>query len=280
VTETIRLETVGPVAHLVLARPEKHNALTAAMVQSLLAGLERAGSDDSVKVIAVRAEGVAFCAGYDIADPADFQGAEGEPLRSRIKEVDEKAEWMRRFLLAPKPLVMSVHGVCIGIGTYLALVADFVVASEDASFGLPEERFGSAGATWAYPFLIREVGLKRANEFVMTGRRFPAAEMLDLGLINKVVLSSELRSATDGLCRALTSLPRDGIALNRASKAMCLGSTGHLAAFSFHAGLHPQSERIQRLPDEFDFMAAVERVGMRDAIVERERRFGGDWWGW
>jgi enoyl-CoA hydratase len=279
-TSEVGIEIDGPVMYLTLQRPEKHNALTSEIVDSLLHGIDLAGSLDDVKVVVMRAEGPAFCAGFDITDPADFHGEVGETLRSRIPAIDVKAEWMRRILASPKPLVVSVHGICIGIGTYLALVADFVVASDDASFGLPEERFGSVGATWVYPFLIREVGLKRANELVMTGRRFRAEEMFQMGLVNRVVSRAELSNATSGLCVALASLPRDGIAINRAAKAMSLATIGHLAAFSFHAGLHPLTERIERQPDEFDFMAVVEKLGMREAIAERERHFGGDWWGW
>jgi enoyl-CoA hydratase len=280
VTDLIGFETDGPTACLTLRRPEKHNALTTEMVAALLEGLDRAGADDAVKSVVVRGEGPAFCAGFDITDPADFHGGDDEPLRARLRAIEVKAEWMRRFLLSPKPLVVSVHGMCIGIGTYLALVADFVVATEDASFGLPEERSGSAGATWVYPFLIREVGLKRANEIVMTGRRFGADEFQQIGLVNRVVPTAELVAATDGLCQALASLPRDGIALNRTVKSMSLASIGHLEAFPFHSGLHPHSERIARQADEFDFIAAMEELGMRRAIEERGRRFGGDWWGW
>ena len=61
-------------------------------------------------------------------------------------------------------------------GLYLVLVSNFAVASDDAIFGLPEERFGSAGTTWIYPFLAAQCGLKKANELVMTGRKFDAAE--------------------------------------------------------------------------------------------------------
>jgi enoyl-CoA hydratase/carnithine racemase len=279
-SELVGYQRDGSAARITLQRPEKYNALTAAMVASLLDGVSRAAEDDDVKLVVVRGEGPAFCAGFDITDPADFQGGDAESLRARMNAIDTKAEWMRRLVSSAKPLVLSVHGLCIGIGTYLALVADFVVASADASFGLPEERFGSAGATWAYPFLIREVGLKRANEIVMTGRRYTADEFHTLGLITRVVPIDELELSTASLGDALASLPREGIALNRAVKAMSLATIGHLDSFTFHAGLHPHAERMRREADEFDFMAAVEELGMRSALAERERRFGGDWWGW
>ena len=279
-SEHIAYSRADAVAHLVIDRPDKRNALTAEMVEALLAGVRRASADDDVKVIVIRAEGPAFCAGFDITDTRDFHGASDESPRARLGALREKSAWMREFLLVGKPLVVAAHGACVGIGTYLCLVADFALAADDAAFGLPEERFGSAGATWAYPFLIREVGLKRANEIVLTGRRFGAAEFRDLGLVNRVVPRAELATATDGLCAALASLPRDGIALNRAVKELSLAVVGHLDAFPFHAGLHANAERIRREPDEFDFLAAVEADGMRAALERRNREFGGDWWGW
>ena len=279
-SELIAYERRNSTAYLTLRRAAKQNALTGAMVEQILERLAFAGADDDVKAVVIQGEGPAFCAGFDIADPSDFQGREAETLRSRLRSIEDKSDWMRRFLLSPKPLVVSVHGACIGIGTYIALMADFVVAAEDAFFGLPEERFGSAGATWSYPFLIREVGIKRANEIVMTGRKFSAAEFREMGLINRVVTQKKLSESTASLCEALGSLPREGIALNRTVKSVALATIGHLSAFPFHAAVHPYAERLEREPDEFDFMAIVAKEGLRPAIAERERRFGGDWWGW
>lgn len=278
-TDPLVVHRDGTTLHIRLTRPAKHNAITGPMMSVILAAVGEAGSDDDVKAIVLSGEGPSFCAGYDISDPADFDGAAGAPLRARIAAVDAKADWMRALLHSPKPLIVSAHGLCVGIGTYLALVADFVIAADDASFGLPEERFGSAGATWAYPFLIREVGLHRANEIVLTGRRFAAAEFQRYGLVNRVVAATDLDATTASLCRALATLPRDGIALNRAVKALALATIGHTAAHAFHAAIHPLAEHLPRAAEEFDFMAAVRDVGMRAAIVKRNEVFG-DWWGW
>jgi enoyl-CoA hydratase len=250
------------------------------MVRDLLRFVAEAGARDDVKVIVLRGDGSDFCAGFDVADPADFEGGPDEPRRARIAAIREKSQWLRELLLAPKPLVAAVHGTCAGIGLYLVLVADFAVASSEAGFGLPEERFGSAGATWAYPYLIREVGLKRANEIVMTGRRFSAVEFRSFGLINRVVTRADLDSVTMDLTRAICALPREGLAVNRAVKELALASSGQLAAFALHPVAHPLAEHLRRDPDEFDFMSLVERDGLKSAITTRNERFGGEWWGW
>jgi enoyl-CoA hydratase len=250
------------------------------MVREIPAAVERAERDDDVKAIVLRGEGKSFCAGFDVTDPSDFEGAPGEPRRARIASIREKSEWMRRLLVASKPLVVQVHGSCIGIGMYLVLVADFAIASEDAGIGMPEERFGSAGATWTYPYLILCVGMKRANEIVMTGRKLGAREAEAMGLVNRVVPRERLEAEVDDLAKALGSLPRDGIAVNRAARQLALSFTGHMDAFGFHAAVHPLAEHLRREPDEFDFMRQVEKDGMRSALEQRNHRFGGGWWGW
>jgi enoyl-CoA hydratase len=276
----IDYQTDGPVATVTIRRPEKHNALTAAMVDDLVAAVERAGADDDVKVVVLRGEGRSFCAGFDVSDPTDFEGSPGDPRRARIDSIVEKSEWMRRLFASRKPVVAAVHGHCIGIGTYLLLVCDFAVATTDAGIGLPEERLGSAGATWAYPFLILNVGLKRANEIVMTGRRFSAQEAREMGLVNRVVAPDELDAVVADLARALSTLPRDGLAVNRAARHLATAQLGHQAAFAFHAALHPLAEHLHREPDELDFMALVERDGMRAAVAARTEAFAGEFWGW
>ncbi|MCB0997248.1 MAG: enoyl-CoA hydratase/isomerase family protein [Acidimicrobiales bacterium] len=272
--------TEGPVAHITLRRPEKHNALTSALTRELVDAVGRAGVDDAVKVVLIDGEGPAFCAGFDIGDPADFQGGADEPQRQRIASIEEKSEWMRALFTSRKPIVLGVHGACLGIGTYLVLVADFVVASDDAAFGLPEERFGSAGATWAYPFLAIDVGMKRATEMVMTGRRYDADEAHRMGLVTSVVPRERLEDECRELTSALASLPREGIAVSRAVRNLVLNFTGHLGAFAFHAVAHPLAEHLQREPDEFDFMAEIDRQGLRGAVRARNERFEGPYWRW
>ncbi len=276
----ITYEADGHVARLTIRRAEKHNALTAELMEQLLDHLDRASADDDVKVSVLAADGPTFCAGFDISDREAFDGPPDATRRSRVQAVAEKAEWMRRVLTTRKPLVVAVQGPCIGIGMYLVLVADFAIAAEGATFGLPEERFGSAGATWAYPYLMLDVGMKRATEIVMTGRKYSASEAHAMGLLTRVVADADLPSAADDLAASLSSLPRDGIAVSRAVRELALQMTGHLDVFSFHAVAHPLTERLTREADEFDFMAMVERDGMRAAMEERARRFGGGWWGW
>ena len=276
----IRQHTDGGVTTLTIDAPATRNAFTAQMVNDLIDAIAASGDDDDVKAVVVRGEGRHFSSGFDVTDPRDFEGAPGDSRRSRLAAITEKSDWMRRILDAPKPLVVAVRGSCIGIATYLAVLADFTVVAADASLGLPEERFGSAGATWIYPFLIREIGIKRATEMVMTGRRYSGQEMADLGLVTRAVDSDALGDTVGQLTKALCSLPREGIAINRTIKRLSLDAIGHTSSFGFHAAVHPLAEQMRREDDEFNFMGYAAEHGMKAAIEERNRRFAGDWWGW
>jgi enoyl-CoA hydratase/carnithine racemase len=276
----IRYEVEGNRADIVISRPTKLNAITADMMRSIVEFVRRAGADDDIKVIVIRSVGSVFTAGFDIADPDNFAGAEDEPVRSRIASLAEKAAWMSDLFHAAKPTIIQIQGACVGIGAMMLLVADFALVSEDAAVGFPEERFGSAGSTWAYPFLILSVGIKRANEILMTGRRLDAREITDMGLANQVIPRGHLETATTELTRALCSLPRDGIAANRAAKRLAVGTLGYDNCFTAHAPFHGAAERIERSADEYDFMQSVRDHGLQVAVAERNSVFHGPWWGW
>ena len=273
--------TDGPVARIQLNRPERHNALTDAMFDTIVDHLRAADADDQIKVVVIEGNGKSFSAGFDMSDPDDFYGgAETKGTRFAVRKLRRRAEVMREILYSGKPTVARVHSNCIGAGMYILLVCNFAVASDDLVLGLPEERFGSSGTTWLYPFLASQCGLKVANELLMTGRKIDAAEAERLGLINRVVPRDDLDRATDELVRALASLPRDGIAISRTVAHLTYEMLGIASAFTPHYVAHPMVVKLQREPDEFDFHAASRDKGMKEALRERDEHYGGDYWGW
>ena len=194
--ETVTYEVEGNVATVALNRPQMHNALTDAMFDLVVEGLNRAAADDDVKCVVLKGNGKSFSSGFDLSDPDDFYGgAEDLGARFASRKLKLRAEVMRNILYTGKPTIAQVQNNCIGAGLYLVLVCNFAVASEDATFGLPEERFGSAGTTWLYPFVAAQCGLKKANELVMTGRKFDAHEAERLNLINKNDLKPDTRQS-------------------------------------------------------------------------------------
>ena len=167
----------GLIRYLSFNRPAKMNALTRGMYAGLTKGLNDAAGDFSVRVVVITSEGDHFTAGNDIVDFMD------NPPASDSSEV---ATFLASLLNFPKPLVASVKGNAIGVGTSMLLHCDVVVASPTAKFSMPFTSLGlvpEAGSTFLFPALV---GYQRAARIFMTGDSFDAQEALDMGLIAEV----------------------------------------------------------------------------------------------
>lgn len=173
----ILTEQLGSILHLKLNRPEKKNALTQEMYQSLATKINEAAGDFAIRAVVISSAGDAFTAGNDINDFANNPPMdEGSPVFS--------------FLFAihnfPKPLIASVHGRAVGIGTTMLMHCDIVSANPNTVFSMPFVSLGlvaEGGSSYLFP---RLVGHAKAAEILLTGRNFSADEALQMGLINKV----------------------------------------------------------------------------------------------
>ena len=190
----VRVEVAGRVATVTLDRPEALNAISTELALDLAAAVEPLGVDPGVgAVVLTGAGGRAFCVGADLKQRAglDDQGwfVQREAFRRGFAAV-------RR---CPLPTVAAVSGFALGGGTELAISCDLVVASEEATFGLPEVRLGLVPAGGGTQLLARRVGRSAARELVLTGRRVGAAEALTLGLADRVVPGGEVLAAAAAL---------------------------------------------------------------------------------
>jgi len=173
----ILTELLGSILHLKLNRPEKKNALTQEMYQSLATKINEAAGDFAIRAVVISSAGDAFTAGNDINDFANNPPMdEGSPVFS--------------FLFAihnfPKPLIASVHGRAVGIGTTMLMHCDIVSANPNTVFSMPFVSLGlvaEGGSSYLFP---RLVGHAKAAEILLTGRNFSADEALQMGLINTV----------------------------------------------------------------------------------------------
>lgn len=183
----VLVERHNHLAHLVLNRPEVLNAIDNALGEELSAACAELAADDSVWAIILRGAGDrAFCAGADLKARRDFSpeqwAAQRELFRGMFKQLHS----------VPQPMIAAVHGFALGGGTELAMHADFVVASEDAVFGLTEVSLGIIPGGGGTQNLPRLIGRNRAKELIFTARRVGAAEALQLGLVNRVVAREQL----------------------------------------------------------------------------------------
>lgn len=208
----LRTELVGGVLSLTIDREAKRNALSAAAVDGLLAAL--LAPPDDARVVLVRSAGATvFCAGADLA----VMAAEATGL-----ERHEARGGLRRVVLAmrgcPLPVVARVQGLCLAGGVGLVMGCDVVLASDAAAFGLPEVDLG------LWPFMVgallaRHVSPKVAMELMLSGRRVPAAEARDVGLVSRVVPAPDLDAEVDALCAALAAKPPVAVRLGKAAFA-------------------------------------------------------------
>lgn len=182
---TLRLVIEQGIATLWLARPESRNALNVAMCSELVQMMEALARDDGVRVIVVRGEGVAFCAGADLKERQGMSPAEMVARRVSGFTAYAAIEAMA------KPVIAAVHGPAFGSGCEIIASCDFVLASSAAVFKYPEVGWGTVGATQRLP---RIVGPRMAKELLFTGRAVDAQEALQLGLVNHVYGDDELEA--------------------------------------------------------------------------------------
>jgi methylglutaconyl-CoA hydratase len=194
---------------LTLNRPDKRNAVDSAMVEALLAELERADLDPDVRVVAVRGAGQDFCAGVDLAEllaSADQSPQQNARSAARLGEVFVR---MRKL---PKPVVAIVHGRVLAGGCGLASACDLVVAHADAQFGYPEVRRGFVPAM-VMAMLRRIVGEKVAFDLVATGRLLTAAQAGAIGLVSRVLPAAEFEAQSGAIVSQLAGASASALAL-------------------------------------------------------------------
>jgi enoyl-CoA hydratase/carnithine racemase len=191
---TIRLEREGAVAILTIDRPEVRNALDFKTSDELVEAWRSFRDDDDLRAAILTGAGDrAFCAGADLRGVAEFYRNLTSAERLRRAEQQPGLGGITRNLAVDKPVVAAINGHCLAGGLEIALACDLRVASENATFGLPEVTRGilpGAGGTQRLP---RLVGPERALDLILTGRRIDAREAERMGLVGRVVPFDRLR---------------------------------------------------------------------------------------
>ncbi len=257
--EPVLLEEQGPVASIRLNRPDVLNALDVAMAEGLHAALQSIAARQEVRVIIIRGEGRAFCAGGDVGsfrtapDVAEHVDAIIQPFHRAVTLLSE----------LPKPSVAMLHGAVAGAGLSLALACDFALAADDARFTLAYSRIGASPDGSASWFLPRIVGLRKAKEIALLADLFDAAEAHRLGLVNRIVPADRLEGEIMALAERLATGP-----------TAAYGRIKALVHRSFDAGLKDQLEAerqaFKALTATADF-----REGVAAFIEKRSARFEG-----
>ncbi|WP_425046152.1 crotonase/enoyl-CoA hydratase family protein [Primorskyibacter sp. S87] len=192
--ETVILETdARGVATLTLNRPEKHNAMSAQMLNDLTQAAGRLAGDDTVRVVVLTGAGKTFCAGGDLGWMQAQMAADPE---TRFREARKLAEMLQALNTLPKPLIGAVQGNAFGGGVGMASVCDVTIGVDDLKMGLTETRLGLIPATIG-PYVVARMGEARARRVFMSARLFDAAEAVKLGLLARIVPASDLAEAVE-----------------------------------------------------------------------------------
>lgn len=205
--ETLTYEIAGEVATITLNRPDKRNAISAQMIQELVAVLGGAESGPA-RVVIITGAGKAFCAGMDLEG---LRAIAAQSAHQNIEDSRRMAAMFLRIYNFPKPLIAAVNGAAIAGGCGIATLADFTLAVPEAKFGYTEVKIGFIPALVSV-FLRRQVGEKIARDLLLSGRIFEASEALRLGLVTEIVAADALMTRTRELADALLGASPTSIA--------------------------------------------------------------------
>jgi enoyl-CoA hydratase len=276
VGDAIRVEDDGAVRHLVLCRPDELNTITLGLRDELDAALDGADRDRAVKVVLLRAEGRAFCAGFGLDWSTLAQAGEGaraERAWDTVADVQMIGRFGNTFAKLhsiSKPTLAAVQGWCIAGGTDMVLNADLIVAGESARFGYPPARvWGVPEAPWVW---VARLGLERAKRYLFTGDELTAAEAAEAGMILECVPDGRLHDHASALAQRMANLPLNQLQmmkwmLNDVARHQYQPDTSRLLGFIFDGVARHTQEGL-------DFVARAQEIGWREAVRERDRPFG------
>ncbi|MCH8283574.1 MAG: enoyl-CoA hydratase/isomerase family protein [Chloroflexi bacterium] len=185
---SVLYEKEGHIATITLNRPEIRNAIDEEMAMAIEAAVDRAGGDDEVWVVVVKAVGKSFCAGVDLSYLVEHASGTGEGAVERGVNRNGHIGWSAyRLFSLEKPTIAAVRGHAFGGGLGIALACDIRIAADDAQLSAVFTKRGLAPDSGTSYFLVQSVGYAKACELAFTARTVDAAEAERLGLVNRVV---------------------------------------------------------------------------------------------
>lgn len=248
-----------------LNRPNKLNALTHDMYESIRRLVDQAGQDDSCRIVLIRGRGRAFSAGFDLSLQVEDQSPEDRI--SSLRDGSNQTRWS--IWNCPKPVVSVIHGYCLAGAFELILPSDLTIAARSCQLGEPEILFGAGAAFLMVPWLMNH---KQAKRILLLGDRFDAEEAARVGIVSDLVedddLDQRVHEVVDRLSKVPAGAARMGkLGINRAYETAGMrthidswvDSVAHLPAFA------------NNVADEFK--RRVEEDGPQSAAAWRNRYY-------
>ncbi len=257
---TIRLDRTDGVAVLTLNRPDAANTINDVLAREFMMAATECDDDASIRAVVITGAGTMFCLGGDLKSFATA----GDDLKSALKEITTYLHaGISRLTRMDAPVIAAVNGIAAGAGFSLAAAADYVVASDKASFVMAYTNAGLAPDGSSTYFLPRRIGDRRARELMLTNRMLSASEALDWGVANQVVAADALMETAMAQARKFASGP-----------TRAFGAVKTLLNASFDNGLETQMELEARAIADMS-ATADGREGIAAFVAKRKPAFRG-----
>jgi 2-(1,2-epoxy-1,2-dihydrophenyl)acetyl-CoA isomerase len=201
----IGFEKQGAIARIGLNRPDAANGIDSLLASELKQAARQCDADPQLKVVVLSAGGRFFCCGGDLKEMLSSGDAIGDAAQALADDFHAAISSLTRMQAA---LVIAVNGIAAGGGFSLALIGDIVLAAESASFTMAYTRAGLCPDGASSYFLPRLVGLRRAQELMLTNRSLDARQACEMGLVTRVVADADLAAETDRLAQELAGAAR------------------------------------------------------------------------
>jgi enoyl-CoA hydratase len=265
--DLIGYERRDAIAVLTLNRPDKLNAINAAMIAGLHGALDTAEADDGIRVVVIVGAGRAFSSGFDL----DMEtGGEGRPDPLAVRRaLENDFRIIMRFWDCPKVTIAAVHRYCLGSAMELAVACDLTIAAEDCLFGAPEVRFGSGIVALLLPWLA---GPKQAKRMLLTGDdRVSARDALAMGLISDVVPNDRLLDEALSVAERIAGNDPLAVKLTKQAINRSLDIAGLRQALAQALEIDVLIESTDS-PEKREFEAVLRRDGVKAALAWRAAR--------
>ena len=241
-TETTQFEVKDKVAWITLNRPAAMNSINPELRWQLSEHLNEVENNDDIWLAVITGAGErAFCAGADLKYRAMERNATSEQLAKWRQLAQETKHIIERWHFK-KPLIAMVNGYALGGGLEIAMACDIIVAADHAEFGLPEPRRGLIAGSAGVHRLPRQIGLKPAMGYLLTGRHMSAMRAFQLGLVNEVVPANELTDTVKGY---VDDILRCAPLAVRATKEAAVKGLDHPLAQAFYTRYEGEVARQQ-----------------------------------
>ncbi len=256
--EHIIFEKQGAIARLTLNRPDAANGLDSLMASELKQAAQLCSGDPELKAVVLSASGRFFCAGGDIKEMMSHGDEVGEAVKSLADDLHSAISTLSRMQAA---LIVAVNGVAAGAGFSLALIGDIVLAAESSSFTMAYTRAGLCPDGSSSYFLPRLVGLRKAQELMLTNRTLGAQEACALGMVTRVVADDDLAAQAEQVASDLANSARLSTAY---VKKLLLASPGN----DLEAQMELEGQLVSRCAASPDG-----REGIRAFVDKRQPEF-------